>query len=67
MTDAALVDFLRGRRNEIVDFARELVATPSVCPSGAADAVCATPSMVAAPGRLSTTTGRPSTCESLSP
>mgnify|MGYP000187377541 CR=1 FL=1 len=34
---------------------------------GAAVAVCATPSIVAAPGLFSTTTGRPSTCASLSP
>src|SRR5262245_57554172 len=41
MIDSALVEFLRSRRSEIVDFARELVATPSPNPPGDERAVAA--------------------------
>jgi acetylornithine deacetylase len=39
--DGALVDFLRSRRDEIIGFARELVATPSPNPPGDERAVAA--------------------------
>jgi acetylornithine deacetylase len=39
--DAPLVEFLSGHRDEIVDFARELVATPSPNPPGDERAVAA--------------------------
>src|SRR5262245_59433387 len=38
---AALVEYLRPRRDELVDFARELVATPSPNPPGDERAVAA--------------------------
>ena len=41
MTDAALLEYLRVRRNELVDFARELVAKPSPNPPGDERAVAA--------------------------
>ena len=39
--DAPLVEFVRSRRDELVDFARELVATPSPNPPGDERAVAA--------------------------
>src|SRR5262249_60984369 len=43
------------------------VDTPSVWPSACAAAIAAVPSIRAAPGRLSTTTGLPRACPSRSP
>src|SRR5262249_38950226 len=40
-TDSLLVEFLRSRRDELVEFARELVATPSPNPPGDERAVAA--------------------------
>jgi acetylornithine deacetylase len=41
VADAPLAEFLRGRRGELVEFARELVATPSPNPPGDERAVAA--------------------------
>ena len=57
--DTALVDYLRARRDELVEFARELVATPSPNPPGDERAVAALVIEQAARARRRATSRRP--------